>query len=537
MSLNAGEVEVLLKLRDELTAKLVAVRAQMKDVGAATTGMGDVINNAGERIKTSFSGSAVDVDKFSGRISVSDKEVQKHLASTGSLTGTFRAFDGVLASLGINVGKHVKGLEDATNIADSGISTFGKLAIGVGSAAAAFNVGWDFGKWIGGITGLEKAIGQTVDRMSGLDAVTYAAKMDTLERASRNAGHTITNMTEAIRINAEAIEKAADKKIDWVQKLSSAQREVRGLSEAVMQEIEIAQKAGATTQQITNRYGLSAEAQKALTERHKLAAEIQKVAQKADEDRAAAIKKLDNEYAKLMSDVKNANQLAIMEAEAQKMATDALTKKNTAAWNWVNQQVKATATVKEAIEWEKNYLAEQDRLTASTDSLGQSVGNAANVISTAFNSALDSAGEKMRQTTLTWSEAMDKVRRGEGSMTGTVQAPMTDAQWRAKAKESGGRVMTDGYGNRYVHVPGQNVPGTVVPGFKDGGPTKEGLAYVHDDEYVVPKGGALVSGGSSKASVVVNNTFNIVDTESNIVRRVSDRIMRTMMSGTQMAGS
>lgn len=45
------------------------------------------------------------------------------------------------------------------------------------------------------------------------------------------------------------------------------------------------------------------------------------------------------------------------------------------------------------------------------------------------------------------------------------------------------------------------------------------------------------SGGSagSAAPVTVNNTFNLVDTESNLARRVSELIMQTVRSGTQLA--
>jgi len=41
-------------------------------------------------------------------------------------------------------------------------------------------------------------------------------------------------------------------------------------------------------------------------------------------------------------------------------------------------------------------------------------------------------------------------------------------------------------------------------------------------------------GGGGGGPVTVNNTFNIVDTESNIARRVSDLIMGQIRSGTQL---
>lgn len=39
------------------------------------------------------------------------------------------------------------------------------------------------------------------------------------------------------------------------------------------------------------------------------------------------------------------------------------------------------------------------------------------------------------------------------------------------------------------------LPGNVIGSFQSGGPTKEGWGYLHDDEFVVPKDGALVGGG------------------------------------------
>ena len=45
---------------------------------------------------------------------------------------------------------------------------------------------------------------------------------------------------------------------------------------------------------------------------------------------------------------------------------------------------------------------------------------------------------------------------------------------------------------------------------------------------------AADGGGGGGGPVTINNTFNIVDTESNIARRVSDLIMGQIRSGTQL---
>jgi hypothetical protein len=67
-------------------------------------------------------------------------------------------------------------------------------------------------------------------------------------------------------------------------------------------------------------------------------------------------------------------------------------------------------------------------------------------------------------------------------------------------------------GTRPRHQPGVHGAGqrrcelqsVKIPSHKDGGPTVEGPAYLHNDEYVVPKNGALVMNGGGGSSVVVN---------------------------------
>jgi hypothetical protein len=55
--------------------------------------------------------------------------------------------------------------------------------------------------------------------------------------------------------------------------------------------------------------------------------------------------------------------------------------------------------------------------------------------------------------------------------------------------------------------------GPAVPGFLAGGPTTEGLGYLHDNEYVVPSGGALVRGGGGGGGpITVNLTMSGVMT-------------------------
>lgn len=64
--------------------------------------------------------------------------------------------------------------------------------------------------------------------------------------------------------------------------------------------------------------------------------------------------------------------------------------------------------------------------------------------------------------------------------------------------------------------------------FDTGGPVlQDGPIYAHAGEYVLPKGG----GGTT----VVNNVFHLVDTESNLARRVSDTVLRSITAGKKLS--
>jgi hypothetical protein len=66
-----------------------------------------------------------------------------------------------------------------------------------------------------------------------------------------------------------------------------------------------------------------------------------------------------------------------------------------------------------------------------------------------------------------------------------------------------------------------------------------GIAQVHKDELLVnlPAGTSVIPagrGGGGSSGITVYNTFHLVDTESNLARRVSETILRTVRAGTQL---
>lgn len=216
-------------------------------------------------------------------------------------------------SIGI-FGQLRKGLNDLAEAEGITFKNMGLLGSATSVAAAAM-AGWAIGRTIAEFTGLDAIIEKSAASLFGWgSAVEQAAgaKADVLARASQAAGREITSLTEATKINADEIRKNQNASIDWTAKLADAHREVRNLSDAKIRDIEIAQQAGASTQQLTDKFKVSALALEVLADRQNLAA-------KAAEAHKAQVEALDAAYSKLMSDTKNANQLAIMEDEAKAM--------------------------------------------------------------------------------------------------------------------------------------------------------------------------------------------------------------------------
>jgi hypothetical protein len=96
--------------------------------------------------------------------------------------------------------------------------------------------------------------------------------------------------------------------------------------------------------------------------------------------------------------------------------------------------------------------------------------------------------------------------------------PNDPSSWHAKIITFGPTAMSayDSYGNPYVYVPGphaaQPVSYSGIPGYETGGPVPTtGPAIVHGGEYVVPKGGTLVSGGGGDIYVNVTGAFGTMD--------------------------
>lgn len=177
-------------------------------------------------------------------------------AATGgqaqTLNTVYRQFDGILQSVGVNIGPYVKGLEDI-------------LALGGKTAAV-----------VAGVALATKAVVSYVEARAkaSLQAETEGAKQDVVNRAIAAGAKESIAYADAVTFLVDKAKEAAQAQVDWNAKLSAAKAEVKGLTQAQIDEIAVAKQLGATTEEITAKFRLSADAQRILSNETRTSSQV-----------------------------------------------------------------------------------------------------------------------------------------------------------------------------------------------------------------------------------------------------------------------
>jgi hypothetical protein len=444
-----------------------------------------------------------------------------------TLTQSYQQFDGVLQAAGVNIGPQVKGLEDIASAAGKTTTELGLLGT-AGLAAGAFMTGWKIGTFIADLTGATNAVanlGGALDALAGQEA---GAKQDVINRAIAQGAKETISYADAIKYLSDQVQVNADKKINWRGVLADAHREVRNLTDAQKDEIAIAQEAGATTEQLTNKYGISAQGLEILADKTdqasaaqaKLNAEHQKAIEAAERRQAAnqAGVELMERDARLAADRAqfDAEQLAI---QNQKLA---------AGKGYMDQLTQVAKLTREATEFDQAYTAEQAALDAENQKVIASIGGMA-----AAHTAAGAAAEASTLATVGGYQAVaqqveitsDGVRAWLELMRATNLA---NSLLKTNSLFTTGSTLEN-----IANIGGPNSP---FPSFASGVTNFEGgLAKVHGGEVLANLApGTSVFPRGQGLGATVNNTFNLVDSESNLARRVSEMIMRQIRAGTQL---
>ena len=419
----------------------------------------------------------------------------------------FQPVPGIFAQLraGLNDVAEGAGLT-FTNL---GLITSAGLAIGVGYEA------WKITRAVMEFFELDDAVSHAWASLLGFanaGAEAAAAKADVLARASATAGRDITDMAEAMTINAKAVG-------DWNAALLRARApdESRLQIEHWNQELDKIVRAGVlkaftadveshnfSLKFLSENYGISTAAIGFFIKERK--ADAEGSAQWA-KDRIA-----DSEAVAKAERVRHAAALA--EAKAFREFEDDAAKRE---FEIRNLQTKATNDL---------VIAELEARKAG-----------------------DAANAAFLTEALRAAQAQDALNN---AVRGTTQAfyAQIDAAARALAATAGSQYAV--VGNRPGEGPGINGakpsgdfslggfslgPTTFAPSVlgshKDGGPVNEGPAYLHDDEYVVPEGGALVMRSGGGGGTTINLTMHVNGTGADVARVAIDVLTKTMKQGRQ----
>lgn len=186
--------------------------------------------------------------------------------SVSGLQSQLSQFNNILAAGGVHVSNELGALSELANASGKTASELGKLT-SIGLGVGALMEGWNLGRHIAEWTGTDKIIGDATATLLGWgDAAgqTAGAQADVLAKASANAGRSITDLSEAMAINAEHAKTDAD---HWAQ-LAAEQKASADAFDRLRTFIEAGDKAfdQHADQRIANEQRMAAENKRGMEE-------------------------------------------------------------------------------------------------------------------------------------------------------------------------------------------------------------------------------------------------------------------------------
>jgi len=432
--------------------------------------------------------------------------------------------DKTLNALGVHIGPQIRAIQELGNV--SGV-TFEKLGLwgSLGLAASVGTATYAITTMALEFTGLDKAITGAVDSWAGFDAQRAGAAMDVLARATQIAGREIKDFDTAMQIikrhNAELNESfntGAQRVADWNREITAHKADMPQIAAEL-------QNHSSTVKQLAQHYGISAEAIEYYTRRATENAKILKGWHEAEEAHIKKVKAAQEEL----------NQAGGGWRDTLKTITPAVA---AAATEYIamGQSLTTIATASNLSTIQVNALdkayKEQIATLAALEPKTQSLDTWMRTVGTQFQVAAESGDQFKTMLELTG---------------GTVDAIVPkieklDTVFRSVTTAAAAAGVTPGMD--------QKSPGNAPVGINTGNVTYQGGFEAVFAEFMRknPSGGALggaftmtppkdfltwaLSMGLAQRGPTVTNTFNIVDTESGIARRVGDTITSQIQQGS-----
>jgi hypothetical protein len=471
---------------------------------------------------------AVKADADMGKLAQSAAEVDKALigmtSAQGKATSTsnsavtsLRQFDGVLASVGLNINSQIRAIDDLAAASHKSASEIGALGTAGLVTGAAF-AGWELGRTIANVFGLDDKVAHLTTSLFGLNDVqkeTALAQQDTIDKASALAGHTLS-YAEAVAFLTKQQKEATEAQKAFEAGTKALTEVGDGLNTTlktidgtVVEAIKFYLAAGVSQKDLAAAYGLTETQIRAV----------------------AAARKDDLELLKIQQDMdKVTTDLALQHQKQWRDEIEKTTKERNAAVIEGLKQIRHAETdladfiAQQALSTTDYQIKKiNDEVDAQLAAFDQTTGNykvfAANI--------LGLAEEKKRAL----------IKKAQEAANAEVQAQI-DAfnQMIAIIPDIGhGPTTPNGQGPAPIFVKPINVPSvffgaggqnsnSTLRSFDDGGPTgRGGPALLHPNEFVVPRGGALVSGGGMQITI---NVTQPLGTPTAIADAVADALAK-----------
>jgi hypothetical protein len=404
-----------------------------------------------------------------------------------NLRTALSSFDGVLASMGVNIGTEIRGLTDLGDAAGKTFTQLGLIAT-AGLAAGAALAGWKIGRLVAEFFDLDKAIGNTTAKMLGWGDVAgqqAGAKQDTINKAIRDGADANISYAAAIEFNTATVKRNQDGLKAHTQELKDDAAFLKQLAEE------------------QHRWGLIME------ELNTAGANWFKTLQGVDGEVVAAVKfyleagvsqhTLAEAYALTAVQVRA---VATAMSEEHAMAKILMDFNTTAAVNQAALDARAMASIE-----------------AKTQKLREATAQAI-----AFN-------EAFLQNALATAQATDQALFG-----GPVDTSVLHSGARGPGVNQGGQIPFGGVGTR-TDFSNTFALGAAVPRRASGGPVSGGQSYVVGErgpELFTPgsSGGITANGGGTTVNVYITQPLG---TPAEIVRVIGPAVIAALKnSGTRL---
>jgi len=474
-----------------------------------------------------FSDFVIEVDRSVVRL----KELEGASGRTSGAIGEFSegmsAADKMLSLFGIRIGPQIQAVRELGSAAGKTASDIGLIGTAGLTVAAAVG-GWQIGRAVADFFSLDEAIGNATASLLGFGDVaaqTAAARFDVLSRATTIAGRAITDFGEAQKIiathtvaMAESLNTGTARVAQWNAEIARHRDDMPTITAELKNH-------SSTVQQLATHYNISKEAIEWYTRGVEASTKAQKAWADEARPRYEAITKAQTELNEAMGGWH----------KTLDTIPPALAKAGTEALNYTSNQ----NTIALALGLTTTQVAALDRqmklnlatMAATEPALGsldafvkenatsmthwyEEMAFASTTIASDLNPQVEELNTKLRFTSEVVGELPDQFAALSAA---AMAGPMGGKNAPGSASVNVGDVQFQDLNAAFNNYNARYGGGSSL-GMIGGGPTPDFLSW------------ALASGQAQRPTV--NNTFNIVDTESGIARRVSDEVGRTVQQGS-----